>query len=127
MQLVTQQGGRQVSSTRQSGRHHLVRQLIAPQPPPWPQPVPQLVPHPVPQQLGWQQLGWQQVGWQQLGWQQPEPQVPPAQLGNPQKLVLQQAMVSGVGQRVGLLRGVSVLGMLVPLGPFIGFGQFLCL
>jgi hypothetical protein len=51
-----------VPSTRQSGRHHLTRQLTAPLPPSWPLPVPQ--------QLGWQQLGWQQLVWEQQGWQQ---------------------------------------------------------
>ena len=63
-------------------------------------------------QGGWQQLVWlqvdgQQLVWEQLGWQQLEPQVPPVeQMGNPQKLVEQQAMVSGAGLRVELLGGI---------------------
>ncbi|KAB1266077.1 hypothetical protein Cadr_000019113 [Camelus dromedarius] len=66
-----------------------------------PQPVSQLL---VWQQVGWEQVGWEQLVWQQVGWQQLEPQFPPVeQMGNPLKLVEQQAMVSGVGLRVGML------------------------
>lgn len=49
------------------------------------------------------------------------------QMGNPQKLVEQQAMVSEVRLRAGMLGEVSELGLLVPLRPFIDFDHFLFL
>jgi len=49
------------------------------------------------------------------------------QMGKPQKLVEQQAMVSGVRLRAGMLGEVSEFGLLVPLRPFIEFCHFLFL
>ena len=74
------------------------------------------------------EVGWQQLVWQQVDWLQLEPQVPAVeQMGNPQKLVEQQAMVSGVRLRAGMLGEVSEFGLLVPLTPFIEFCHFLFL
>jgi hypothetical protein len=84
------------------------------------------MPQPVSQPLVWRQVGWQQLVWQQVGWLQLEPQVPAVeQMGNPQKLVEQQAMVSEVRLRGGLLREVLSFDGHSHSGPFISLGQLL--